>query len=108
MRRVLVDFARARRYQKRGAAAPHLELNEALTISSRPDPNLVALDDALTRLAAVDPRKSQVVELRFFGGLSVKESATALNVSPETVMRDWKLAKSWLLREISRGEQDGS
>lgn len=108
MRRVLVDFARSRAYQKRGAAAPHLALNEALVVSSRPDPNLVALDDALSHLAEVDPRKSQVVELRFFGGLNVEETAAALDVSPETVMRDWKLAKAWLRREMKRGRHDGS
>ena len=108
MRRVLVDFARARGYRKRGGAVPHLALNEAFTVSSRPDPNLVALDDALGRLAEVDPRKSQVVELRFFGGLSVEETAAALNVSPETVMRDWKLAKAWLRTEMNRGGHDGS
>ena len=108
MRQVLVDFARRRGYQKRGAAAPHLELNEALTLSSRPDPDLVALDDALNRLAQVDARKSQVVELRFFGGLSVEETAVALNVSEETVMRDWRLAKAWLRKEMDRGEHDGA
>jgi RNA polymerase sigma factor (TIGR02999 family) len=108
MRRVLVDFARERGYQKRGADAAVLPLDEALTISSRPDPNLVALDEGLKKLAKVDERKSQVVELRFFGGLSVEETATALSVSPETVMRDWKLAKAWLLRELSRGGQNGS
>jgi RNA polymerase sigma-70 factor (ECF subfamily) len=108
MRRVLIDFARVRGYQKRGADAAVLSLDEALTISSRPDPNLVALDEGLKRLAKVDQRKSQVVELRFFGGLSVEETATALSVSRETVMRDWKLAKAWLLRELSRGGQNGS
>lgn len=108
MRQVLVEFARTRGYQKRGAASPHLELNEALVVSSRPDPNLVVLDDALNQLAEVDPRKSQVVELRFFGGLNVEETAAALNVSPETVMRDWKLAKAWLRREMNRGQHDGS
>jgi RNA polymerase sigma-70 factor, ECF subfamily len=107
MRRVLVDSARSRGYQKRGAAASHLSLDEAMVLSAEPDPNLVAVDDALQRLATIDARKSQVVELRFFGGLSVEETAAALSVSPETVMRDWKLAKVWLLREISRGDEDG-
>jgi RNA polymerase sigma-70 factor (ECF subfamily) len=102
MRNILIDFARSRRYQKRGGASPHVELDEALVVSASPDPDLVALDDALQRLAAVDPRKGQVVELRFFGGLSVEETAVALKVSPETVMRDWKLAKAWLLRELDR------
>jgi DNA-directed RNA polymerase specialized sigma24 family protein len=77
-------------------------LDEALVVPSPTDPDLVALDDALTKLAAVDLRKSQVVELRFFGGLSVAESAEALKVSSETVLRDWKLAKVWLLRELDR------
>jgi RNA polymerase sigma factor (TIGR02999 family) len=108
MRRVLVDYARQRGYQKRGAAAPHLSLDESLTISSQPDPNLLALDETLQRLTAMDPRKAQVVELRFFGGLSVEEAAAALGVSPETVMRDWKLAKVWLFREMNREEQHGS
>ena len=102
MRNILIDFARSRRYEKRGGGAPHVALDEALVVSSMPDPDLVAVDDALNRLAAVDPRKSQVVELRFFGGLSVEETAKALKISPETVMRDWKLAKVWLLRELDR------
>jgi RNA polymerase sigma factor (TIGR02999 family) len=102
MRHILTDFARSRHYQKRGGAALHLALDEALVVSSSTDPDLAALDDALTKLAAVDLRKSQVVELRFFGGLSVAESAEALKVSPETVLRDWKLAKVWLLRELDR------
>ena len=101
MRNVLVDFARTRGYEKRGAGAIHVALDEALYVSSTPDPDLVALDEALERLAAVDRRKSQVVELRFFGGLSVNETADALEMSPETVMRDWKFAKAWLLRELS-------
>lgn len=100
MRNVLVDFARSRRYEKRGGGAVHVELDEALHVSAMPDPDLVAVDEALERLAAFDGRKSQVVELRFFGGLSVEETAEALGISPETVMRDWKLAKAWLLREL--------
>jgi RNA polymerase sigma factor (TIGR02999 family) len=100
MRRILVDFARARRYQKRGGGAPDVSLDDALLAGTERGRDLVALDDALQALAALDPRKSQVVELRFFGGLSVEESAEALQVSPETVMRDWKLAKVWLLREL--------
>jgi RNA polymerase sigma-70 factor (ECF subfamily) len=108
MRRVLVDYARKRGYQKRGAGAPHLSLDESLTICPQPDPNLLALDETLQKLAEVDARKCQVVELRFFGGLSVEETATALSVSPETVMRDWKLAKVWLFREMNREEQHGS
>jgi RNA polymerase sigma factor (TIGR02999 family) len=102
MRRVLVDHARSRNSQKRGGGAAPVALDDALVPSPERGADLVALDDALENLARVDPRKSQVVELRFFGGLSVEETAEALSVSPETVMRDWRLAKSWLLREISR------
>ena len=80
-----------------------MDFDEALVVSSHPDVNLVALDDALGRLAEVDERKSRVVELRFFGGLSVKETAEVMKVSVDTVMRDWKLAKAWLLRELSEG-----
>ena len=103
MRRILVDFARARSYQKRGGGVPHVDIEEALTVSSNPDWNLVALDEAMRRLALVDERKSRVVELRFFGGLSVKETAEVVKVSVDTVMRDWQLAKVWLLRELSGG-----
>ena len=101
MRRILVDFARSRGYQKRGGGATDVNFDEAFIVSSDPDVNLVALDDALRTLAAVDERKSRVVELRFFGGLSVNETAEVLKVSVDTVMRDWKLAKAWLLRELS-------
>jgi RNA polymerase sigma factor (TIGR02999 family) len=100
MRRILVDFARSRRYQKRGAGAQRVTLDEALVVSPAPVADLVALDEALTALAAVDARKAQVVEMRFFGGLSVEETAEALHVSRDTIMRDWKLAKAWLLREL--------
>lgn len=103
MRRILIDFARSRDYLKRGGAIPHISLEEAPSICEEPDVNLVALDDALKALAAVDERKSKVVELRFFGGLNVEETAEVLRVSSDTVMRDWKLAKIWLLRELSRG-----
>jgi RNA polymerase sigma factor (TIGR02999 family) len=99
MRRILVDFARSRRYQKRGGGAQQVTLDEGMLSSERGE-GLIALDDALTALAAVDARRSQVVEMRFFGGLSVKETAEALHVSVDTVMRDWKLAKAWLLREL--------
>ncbi len=102
MRRILVDHARTRSYQKRGGGAANVTLDEALIASEERGADLVALDDALEDLARVDARKSQVVELRFFGGLSVEETAQALKVSPETVTRDWRLAKVWLLREISR------
>jgi RNA polymerase sigma factor (TIGR02999 family) len=107
MRRILVDFARSRGYQKRGGDATLVDFDEALAVSSQPGMNLVALDDALRRLAEVDERKSRVVELRFFGGLSVKETAEVMKVSVDTVMRDWKLAKVWLLRELSEGEARG-
>jgi len=101
MRRILINFARSRGYQKRGGGTPHLSLDEAPSVGSEPDTNLVALDDALNALAAVDERKSKVVELRFFGGLSIEETAEVLRVSVETVVRDWRLAKVWLLRELS-------
>jgi RNA polymerase sigma-70 factor, ECF subfamily len=100
MRRILVDFARSRSYQKRGGGATHVRLDEAVTVSTVMGSELLAVDDALKRLAAIDLRKSQVIELRFFGGLSVGETALALKVSPETVMRDWRLARGWLIREL--------
>ena len=103
MRRILIDFARSRNYQKRGGHFAHIELEEAATVSVVVSSELLAVDEALKQLATVDARKSEVVELRFFGGLTVEETATALGVSEETVMRDWKLAKAWLLRELSHG-----
>jgi RNA polymerase sigma factor (TIGR02999 family) len=108
MRRILIDFARSRGYQKRGGAAVHVNFDEGLLVTARPDSNLLALDDALNRLAMVDGRKGKVVELRFFGGLDVKETAEVLNVSADTVMRDWKLAKVWLLREVRGGVRHGA
>jgi RNA polymerase sigma factor (TIGR02999 family) len=102
MRRILVDFARSKGYQKRGGGAQKVSFDEALFVAREPGQDLVALDDALTALAAFDGRKAQVVEMRFFGGLSVEETAEALNVSVDTVMRDWKLAKAWLLRELKQ------
>jgi len=99
IRRVLIDAARSRGALKRGAAAPHVALDEAL-VSTEQGAELIALDEALTALADVDARKSQVVELRFFGGLGVEETAEVLKVSPETVKRDWRLAKAWLRREM--------
>lgn len=108
MRRLLTDSARASHYLKRGGNARHFSLDEALVISGKPRTDFVALDCALNSLATVDPRKSQVVELRFFGGLSVKETAQVLKVSPATVMRDWSLAKDWLLREMSQEKRDGA
>jgi RNA polymerase sigma-70 factor (ECF subfamily) len=100
MRRILVDSARSRGYQKRGAGAAVVSLDEALAVADGRTPDILALDDALTALAAVDSRKSQVVEMRFFGGLSIEETAEALQMSRDTVKRDWKMAKLWLLREL--------
>jgi RNA polymerase sigma-70 factor, ECF subfamily len=109
MRRILVDYARSRSCEKRGGDAVRLSLDEAPSVATEPDTNIVALDSALKALALVDERKSKVVELRFFGGLSVDETAEVLRVSGETVMRDWKFAKIWLLRELSSGEErDGA
>jgi RNA polymerase sigma factor (TIGR02999 family) len=107
MRRILTDFARSRQYQKRGAGARQITFAENLYVGPEPAAALVALDDALQGLASVDKRKSDVVELRFFGGLSVKEAASVLGVSDETVKRDWRLAKLWLLREMSTEQGDG-
>jgi RNA polymerase sigma factor (TIGR02999 family) len=100
IRRVLIDAARSKASLKRGAGSPHVELDENLLVSEEPRADVVALDDALTALAAIDQRKSQVVELRFFGGLGIEETAEVLKVSPETVKRDWRLAKAWLRREL--------
>jgi len=108
MRRILTDWARGQQYQKRGKGARHVALDEALILSPKRSPDLVALDEALKALAEADLRKSQVVELRFYGGLSVEETAGVLKVSPETVMRDWKLAKLWLLREMRGGKPVGA
>ena len=103
MRRILVDHARTRRSAKRGGSASPVSLDEALVISNERSAQVVALDEALTELATVDERKSQIVELRFFGGLSIEETAEVLAVSPGTVMRDWTLAKAWLRREMTGG-----
>jgi RNA polymerase sigma-70 factor (ECF subfamily) len=100
MRRILVDFARSRRSRKRGGEGFRLPLDETLIISSEPRADLLALDDALKALAVIDERKSRVIELRFFGGLSVQETAEVVKVSEETVKRDWRLAKAWLIREF--------
>jgi len=102
MRRILVDYARSKNYQKRGGAAARITLDEMNMAGIEPSRDLVALDDALNELAKVDERKGKVVELRFFGGLTVEETADVLDVSVETVMRDWKLAKAWLLKELKR------
>jgi RNA polymerase sigma factor (TIGR02999 family) len=100
MRRILVDHARSRNYLKRGGAAAHVPLDEATFAAGQSPRDLVALDDALTSLAAVDERKSRVVELKFFGGLNLDEIAALLGVSTDTVKRDWKMAKVWLLRQM--------
>ena len=102
MRRILIDFARSRNYQKRGASFAHIQLEEAATVSEAVGSELLAVAEALKQLAVIDSRKSDVVEMRFFGGMTVDEIAGALQVSTETVARDWKLAKAWLQRELSR------
>jgi len=101
MRRILVDHARSRQYAKRGGDARPVSLDEGAIVSEARTAEVIALDEALVSLAAVDQRKSQIVELRFFGGLSIEETAGVLAVSPGTVMRDWTLAKAWLRREMS-------
>jgi len=106
MRHILVDFARARRRFRRGGDAQHLALDEALTVAAGHNAELVVLDDALRDLARLNERGSKVVELRFFGGLTVAEIAEVLGISPRTVSSDWNLARSWLLRELSRRERD--
>ncbi len=103
MRRVLVDYARSRNYQKRGGQAVHVEIEAAATVALTQAGELVALDDAMQGLEKLDPRKSRVVELRYFGGLSVEETAEVLGISVPTVVRDWNTAKAWLRREMSRG-----
>lgn len=105
MRRILVDHARARNNEKRGGGAPPVPLELAMEISLSPERHLVELDEALIQLEAVHPRKTQVIELRFFTGLSLEETAAALQISVDTVKRDWRFAKLWLLREMTgRGE----
>ena len=104
MRRVLVDHARAHAYQKRGGGARPVALDEAVVASPDRAPDLIALDEALERLSKKDPRKGKVVELRFFGGLSVEETAEVLNVSPFTVIRDWNFVKAWLSRELKASQ----
>ncbi|MBA3713057.1 MAG: sigma-70 family RNA polymerase sigma factor [Pyrinomonadaceae bacterium] len=100
MRRILVDFAR-RRPRAQGGSVRHVSLDEALLVAAEPDADLVALDEALEALAQLDPRKARIVELRFFGGLSVEETAEFLGVSPATALREWNKAKAWLYRELS-------
>jgi RNA polymerase sigma factor (TIGR02999 family) len=101
MRRILVDFARSRHYAKRGGEARQVSLAEAAIVSAERSEDFIALDDALESLAAIDARKGRIVELRFFGGLSVEETAEVLKISTRTVMRDWSLAQAWLYRELS-------
>jgi RNA polymerase sigma factor (TIGR02999 family) len=107
MRRILVEHAR-RHNLKRGGGVPHVSLDEAALVGGDRTADLVALDDAMNTLARLDPRKAQVVEMRFFGGLSVDETAEVLKVSPATVMRDWGTAKAWLYRELAAGTRDGA
>ncbi len=106
MRRILVDFARERNNLKRGGGARQVSLDEALVVSPERDTDVLALDEALERLAALSPRQSRVVELRYFGGLSEEEIAEVLKVSLRTVQSDWRLARTWLYRELSRGGED--
>ncbi len=102
MRRILVDFARDRRSQKRGHEWQQVTLDEGMILGGEPNVDLIALDEALRRLGAVDPRKVQVVEMRFFGGLSLDEAAEVIGVSVDTISRDWNAAKAWLRRELTR------
>src|SRR5215475_1171554 len=108
MRRILIDHARSHHYAKRGGGAHRVSLDEAAILSEERASDLVALDDALTSLSAVDPRKSQVVELRFFGGLNIEETAEVLELSSMTVQREWRWAKAYLYREISNRGSDGA
>ena len=107
MRRILVDIARSTQYQKRGGGAPHVALEEAFGVSPQISADIPFLEEALEGLTSMDARKGQVVELRFFGGLNVEETAEVLRVSKDTVARDWRLAKAWLLRELSERGHDG-
>src|SRR5262245_61060690 len=107
MRRVLVDYARSRHYIKRGGGVHPVALEEALLVSDEKLDTVVAIDAALQRLSAIDPRSAQVIELRYFGGLSVEETAEVLKISSVTVMRDWQFARAWLVRELT-GSQEGN
>jgi RNA polymerase sigma-70 factor, ECF subfamily len=106
MRRILIDGARARGRTKRGGSNQRVDLDEIPDILSRRDPELIAVDDALTELAGLDPRKAKVIELRFFGGLSIEETANVLKVHEQTVLRDLRLARTWLLRQMSRAKSE--
>ncbi len=103
MRTILVDHARARGYKKRGGGARPVELDEAMVVSQERAAEVVALDEALTELEALDPKQGRIVELRFFGGLSIEETAKVLHLSPATIKREWSTAKAWLYRELNRG-----
>jgi RNA polymerase sigma-70 factor (ECF subfamily) len=103
MRRILVDYARSRHYAKRGGGAPKVSFDEIMAVSGGRAEDVVALDEALTTLGKLDQRKSKMVELRFFGGLTIEETAEVLGVSPGTIRRDWTLTKAWLQREINSG-----
>lgn len=102
MRNILVDHARSHAYAKRGGGAHKIDLNEALVASQQRAAEVVALDDALTRLAVIDPQQSRIVELRFFGGLTIEETADVLDISPATIKREWKTAKAWLYQELAK------
>jgi RNA polymerase sigma factor (TIGR02999 family) len=108
MRRILVDAARSRQSLKRGGEQTRVALDAELTIAGAPNVDVVALDDALESLSRMDQRRSRVVELRFFGGLTVEETAAVLDVSPETVMRDWKVAKAWLFKQLNPAKPTAS
>lgn len=108
MRRVLIDFARVRKARKRGDGQMVVSLDSAPELAAAFAPNLLAIDDALTRLAEIDDRKAKVVEMRFYGGLTEEETAVALAISVETVARDWKFSKTWLRKELGRNEHDGA
>ena len=105
MRRILVEHARSHQAAKRGSAESKLSLDEAMGFSKKPDVDLLALDDALIGLAAMDPQKSRIVELRFFGGLTVEETAEVLSVAPITVHRAWRIIKAWLRQELDKGRR---
>ena len=106
MRRILVDFARGRKRRKRGGEVRNVALDESAVVSPEPSEDLVALDEALHSLAAIEPRQARVIELRFFGGMTEEEIAELLEISPDTVLRDWKEAKLWLWRELRHGKRD--
>ena len=106
MRRILVDHARSRNYAKRGGEAEKVELDEGAVVAEERAAELIALDDVLMDLARLDPRKSQLVELRYFGGLSIDETAEALGIAPVTVRREWRKAKAWLHRALSKGDSN--